>query len=261
LATTTTSSTLIPPSTARSSSATPSNTHRVTHVTNSTLSSSGSHESSYSTGTLVGAIVGSVAGTFILTLLAFLYLRRRRKRDLPDGTIQTYVAQTTKTPKHPEQIRSRFLGVGPSISHENNTCIAPVDSPVSDLGSYIPPPADDDTVCIRIQTLFDQASLHIDNYYSHTNPTLRLTPDAVACMNPFESPFLPSPLATLLSNPRSQRIALTHALVRALLQAIRPGIKTSSLLPPSYTLGPQTRTYSNIDIGMLLALYPPFILT
>lgn len=199
-----------------------------------------------------------MAGTFLLALLAFFYLRHRRKRIYPDGMDQSSIAVTTETPKQPAQIQSHFLGANPAASHEKHTPFPPaIGSQLFDLASYIPSPADDNTVCTRIQTLFDQASLHIDNYYSHINPALQLTPDVVACMKKLDSPLLPSPLATLLSNPRAQRAALTHALVRALLQAIQPGNQTGSLLPPCYTMSSKEQETNGVDSGTLLAPWIP----
>jgi hypothetical protein len=166
---------------------------------------------------------------------------------------QSSISVTTDTPKQPAQIQSRFLGATAATSQDKHTHIPPaIESQLFDLTSYIPSPVDDSTVSMKIQTLYDQASLHIDNYYSHTNLTLRLTPDVVACMNKFDSPFLPSALATLLSNPRSKRATLTHTLVRALLQGIQPRSQTWSLLPPCYTMGPNKQETSGDDFGMFL---------
>ncbi|OQD84031.1 hypothetical protein PENANT_c014G10933 [Penicillium antarcticum] len=238
LPTATTSSGLIPTSPAPSSSRPPSNTPSTTNIPNGNAQSSSLHKSGYSGGTLAGAIVGSIAGTLLLALLAFVLLRHRRKRNHPDAMAQnSTISVTTETPKQPTQIQSRSFGVTSATSRDAYPQIAPaVGLQHFDLASYMPIPADDNTVSTKIQTLFDQASLHIDNYYSHANPTLQITPEVVACMNKFDSPFLSSPLATLLANPRSKRAALTHTLVRALLQGIQPGSQTWSLLPPCYTM-------------------------
>jgi hypothetical protein len=166
---------------------------------------------------------------------------------------QSSISVTTETPKQPAQIQSRIFGATAATSHDKHTHIPPaIESQRFDLASYIPSPVDDNTVSTKIQTLYDQASLHIDNYYSHTNLALGLTPDVVACMNKFDSPFLPSPLAILLSNPRSKRAALTHTLVRALLQGIQPGSQTCSLLPPCYTMSRNKQETSGDDFGTLL---------
>ncbi|KAJ6044439.1 hypothetical protein N7499_006940 [Penicillium canescens] len=247
------SAALIPSSLALSSSGTPTRTSSITNIASSSAIPSGSHKPSYSGGTLAGAIVGSIAGTLLLALLAFFCLRHRRKRNHPDAIAQSSISVTTETPKQPAQIQSRIFGGTATTSHDKQTHIAPaIESQLFDLGSYIPSPVDDNTVSTKIQTLYDQASLHIDNYYSYTNLALRLTPDVVACMNKFDSPFLPSPLAILLSNPRSKRAALTHTLVRALLQGIQPGSQTRSLLPPCYTMSRNKQETSGDDFGTLL---------
>ncbi|KAH1545104.1 hypothetical protein KXX37_003632 [Aspergillus fumigatus] len=102
---------------------------------------------------------------------------------------------------------------------------------------YAPHPADDETVRARILTLFDHARLHVDNYYSSAaassphNPTTSLAS--------YESPYLPSPIATLLTKPGRHRAVLTHILVRELLQKITPGSGKGALLPACYASCPQ----------------------
>ncbi|KAJ5140700.1 hypothetical protein N7448_004108 [Penicillium atrosanguineum] len=261
LITTTKPSALIPTATVQSSSRTPSSTPSVPNVTSSKFSSSASQKGSYSSGTLAGAIVGSIAGTCLIALLAFFYLRRRKGK-IARGTTRSSTTDTSEIPKHPGTIQSRFLGTTAAVPYEKHTPVPPaIGSQLFDLASYIPSPADDSAVCMRIQTLFDQASLHIDNYYSRPNPTVRLTPNAIVSLNKFDSPFLPSPLATLLSNPRSQRPALTHALVRALLHAIQPGSQTGSLLPPCFSMSPKKQLSGGIDSDDYQAMFAWRMLT
>ncbi|KAJ5218401.1 uncharacterized protein N7498_000500 [Penicillium cinerascens] len=249
LTTATKSSALIPTTASQSTPGTLSSAPSITNVASNNTLPSGSHKASYSGGTLAGAIVGSIAGTCLLALLAFLYLRRRRERNHSPEMTRTSFAVTSDTPKQSGQIHSHFLGHTVASTQENpSPPISPVIGSSFDLSSYIPAPADDNAVCTRIQTLFDQASLHIDNYYSYSNPSLRLTQDALACTIQYDSPFLPSLLATILSNPRAQRPALTHVLVRALLEATQPGSRGVSLLPSCYKLSPQQQETSTFDL-------------
>ncbi|KAJ9481089.1 hypothetical protein VN97_g12414, partial [Penicillium thymicola] len=65
---------------------------------------------------------------------------------------------------------------------------------------------------MRIQSLFDQAGLHVENYYSRTASNPPLTQDLLARLSHYDSAYLPASLITMLSRPRSQRAVLTHAL-------------------------------------------------
>ncbi|THC90328.1 hypothetical protein EYZ11_010207 [Aspergillus tanneri] len=191
-----------------------------------------------SNGTLAGAIIGSIAGTAIVALLvAILYIRFRRNKEA--RTTQGASSTTRDTPKPLGEIQtqSRLPPVGTQEKEPSGTSSAPW-SLLLNLSSYVPDPADDHAVCTRIQTLFDQAGLHVDNYYTPASPMVRPTQDAVARVNHYGSPFLPSSVATMLSKPRAQRPVLTHVLVRTLLNAIQPGMGTESLLPQPYASSP-----------------------
>ncbi|KEY80509.1 hypothetical protein BA78_5056 [Aspergillus fumigatus] len=134
-------------------------------------------------------------------------------------------------------IKSTRLGGSEQLSEAK-----PPQHPALHLGAsasslYAPHPADDETVRARILTLFDHARLHVDNYYSSAaassphNPTTSLAS--------YESPYLPSPIATLLAKPGRHRAVLTHILVRELLQQIPPGSGKGALLPACYASCPQ----------------------
>jgi hypothetical protein len=125
-----------------------------------------------------------------------------------------------------------------------------------DLSPYVPEPADDNTVCMRIQSLFDQAGLHIDNYYSRPDAALRPTQEDNVHIIDFESPFLGTPLVSLLSRPRTQRAVLTHVLIHTLLQSIRPGNQARSILPACYRLDRKTRESESLISGT--SLLPSF---
>ncbi|GFF50195.1 hypothetical protein IFM46972_08988 [Aspergillus udagawae] len=166
-----------------------------------------------STGALAGAIVGSIIGTAALTILAaFLFFRRRRK-GAGAGRSEQYIEE--KAPQHPP-----LLPLGAAASSH-----------------YTPEPADDETVRARILTLFDHASLHVDNYYASGASS---TPHVSATsLTSYESPYLPSPIATLLAKPGRLRAVLTHVLVRELLQQITAGPGKGGLLPACYASCPQ----------------------
>ncbi|KAK9593303.1 hypothetical protein V6Z90_004404 [Aspergillus fumigatus] len=148
----------------------------------------------------------------------------------------TATNQTSLLPQSSPNNKSTRLG-GSELSEAK-----PPQHPALHLGAsasslYAPHPADDETVRARILTLFDHARLHVDNYYSSAaassphNPTTSLAS--------YESPYLPSPIATLLAKPGRHRAVLTHILVRELLQKITPGSGKGALLPACYASCPQ----------------------
>ncbi|RHZ63244.1 uncharacterized protein CDV56_108745 [Aspergillus thermomutatus] len=144
---------------------------------------------------------------------AFLFLRRRRK-GAGAGPLAQFSEE--KPPQHPP------LGLGASASFP-----------------YIPHPADDETVRARILTLFDHASLHVDNYYSSGVAAASNLHDSATPLSSYESPYLPATITTLLAKPGRQRAVLTHVLVRELLQQITPGPAKGKLLPACYASCPQ----------------------
>ncbi|KAF7590808.1 hypothetical protein BBP40_002330 [Aspergillus hancockii] len=227
-----------------------SSSSEASSVASASSTSDVQHASSgLSGGGLAGAIVGSIVGTFILTLLgAFVFFRRRRQNK---SRAETTGLASPDTSKGPGQIYSQPIHSSlPSVKGAQLPHLIPVGAQYLSLSSYIPQPADDGTVSSRIQTLFDQASLHVDNYYS-SNPTrLRSSQDAVAGIDNYDSAFLPAPLAIILSNSRGQRAVITHVLVRTLLQAIQPGRPTESLLPAPYASGPQLNTDNDQDCAI-----------
>ncbi|PLB53309.1 hypothetical protein P170DRAFT_463048 [Aspergillus steynii IBT 23096] len=199
--------------------------------------------SGLSGGGLAGAIVGSILGTFILTLLgAFLFFRRRRKNK---SYAESTGMKSSESTKGLGQISSQPVRSSQPSVKGHGSHSRPVGKQYLNLSSYIPQPADDGTVSSRIQTLFDQASLHIDNYYSSSQTRIRLSQDPVAGFEHYDSAALPAPLATMLAKPRAERAILTHVLVRTLLQAIQPGQQTERLLPAPYVLGPRVSTENN----------------
>lgn len=229
----------------RSSSVTHSTTSSLQESLIPTSSSIAPHASGgISEGGLAGAIVGSIAGTFLLTLLgAVLFFRRRRDRK---SHAETNGGRPTKGVKGPGQIYAQ--PTHSSLSSAKNAAppsqSVPVGALYLDLSSYVPQPPDDGATASRIQTLFDRASLHIDNYYAASPPRSRLSQGGVApsSMEHYDSAYLPAQLAVMLSKPRAGRAVLKHVLVRALLQGIEPGRSTEGLLPTPYASGLSVNT-------------------
>ncbi|QKX57916.1 uncharacterized protein TRUGW13939_05036 [Talaromyces rugulosus] len=199
-------------------------------------------------GALAGAIVGSIIGTAILAFLA-AWLFIRRSQSSKRGGFQRYEREednnTAATNKSDQS--SRFLPAKANNNNNNNNNQSFSNGASENLllssrslSKYIPDPADDESVIGRVLGVFDQVSLHVDNYYSHTQPvTSPSSPAETAWISQFDTPYLPGPLSALLENPKTRRTTITHALARSLLSAIQPQSATRvSLLPPLFTPGP-----------------------
>ena len=201
-------------------------------------------------GTLAGAIVGSfLGGCIIAFLVAFLLLRRSKRKPSSSKERQYSTSGLSESPSGAAKSLNKIPNSTVSTQYEG---ISHVASNVKsfDLTPYIPESADDTTICMRIQTFFDQVGLHIDNFYSRPDSALRLNQEDSAHISEYDSPFLGAPLATLLFNTRTQRTVLTHALVHTLIQSIQPGAQTRSLLPPCYNLGQGTQENNTLVSGM-----------
>ncbi|KAL2829395.1 hypothetical protein BDW59DRAFT_178381 [Aspergillus cavernicola] len=182
--------------------------------------SSRSSSNGISNGALAGVIVGSIIGTALLTLLlAFLFFRRRRISAAPREA-ENGGGSNTKSGAiiSAGALSGEKLGEGFSLT------------------TITPHPADDETVCSRILTLIDHASLHVDNYYASNSPLAQLSQDASARLAKYNSDILPASLVPILGQRGIQRQAITHVLVYTLLQAIRPG---GELLPKLLAAQPQ----------------------
>ncbi|PWY64725.1 hypothetical protein BO94DRAFT_579956 [Aspergillus sclerotioniger CBS 115572] len=192
-----------------------------TTIPSSTASSLPESRHGVSNGALAGAVVGSIVGTALVALIAAVLFFRFRRRPTPNPQTPSPPDQGLEFSKLPTS-QTRPIAASRPVRGEQ--------FPPLDLVSFIPPPADDQSVSARIHTFFDHVSLHVDNYYapgSH-EPT-PLTAEATIQIETYRSPLIPGPLATILANRRARRAVLTHVLARTLLQAIQPG---GPLYPP-----------------------------
>ncbi|KAJ5918353.1 hypothetical protein N7454_010728 [Penicillium verhagenii] len=225
-----------------SSSVIPTHTNgTVTHV------SSASH---ISTGALAGGIVGAFAGGCILAfILAFLLLRKRKHSQYPPAKDEDSGVISSVAPKGATQRVSQVGGASLAASQAGKPSYLKslaAGAGTFDLAPFIAEAADDSTVSTRVQTLFDQVSLHVDNYYSTSGQQRRLTPEAVAQINQYDSGVFDTSLPTVLSNSRPQRPILTHTLLYAIMRAIQPQAQ-GSLLPACYRLGPEANGRDTLD--------------
>ncbi|KAJ5623176.1 hypothetical protein N7490_011781 [Penicillium lividum] len=221
-----------------------SSTSTMSVAKNSTLSTQSSQQnttdSKISSGALAGAVVGAFAGGCILAfLVAFLCLRGRKKSPYPPAKEEPSTLVSSIPPKGP--IKSTKIVPNASVTVANcnqpYSEISAIGTIPLDLSAFVAEPADDITVCTRVQAVFDQVSLHVDNYYSRPGSHRRLMPEMVAQINEYDSSLLGTSLATLLSNSRSQRAIITHTLLHAILAAIQSQSQEASLTPACYRLG------------------------
>ncbi|KAL6237891.1 hypothetical protein BDW75DRAFT_228395 [Aspergillus navahoensis] len=181
------------------------------------------NSNSISKGALAGAIIGSILGTALLTLLlAYFFFRRRRNQP----------------PKKPENKSGATLR-----SSQFPIALSEKSTPGSgfNLAAITPQPADDATVRARILTLFDQAALHVDNYYVPGSSPTHLPEDAVSQLERYNSGYLPEPIEKMLGQKSVQRHVITHALTYTLLRAVGPEMDGGELLPKIIAAQPHIR--------------------
>ena len=197
--------------------------------------------------------MGSLLGGFLLAFLAaFLFFRRRKSQN---GDNSAWAAEKSAPTKSLDGVSSYAAAPLPAKSLPP-TALAGTAAGFN-LASYIPQPAEDSAVCMRVQVLLDQIGLHIDNYYSRTTSNPPLTSDTVARIGGYDSSNLPASIATMLANPKAQRPVLIHVLAQSTLQAIQPGSQGLSLLPACYRLAPQRQRVDSADASMFYNKHNP----
>lgn len=248
----TSSSSLIP-----SKTTTPASSGSIAGSATAKPSASSSHKSSssgqISTGALAGGIVGAfVGGCLLAFLVAFLFFRKRRQREAPVHPTQNSHSTSDAATKGAAAVFGKNLYPS-TVSYSTNDAF---DAPAAFAATSfkipsIPPPADDQTVSTKIESLFDQISLHIDNYYVRLDESSSIASVKVDAIGQYDSSLLPRSLFSFLSNSKTQRAALTHALAYLLLEAIRPESGSGSLLPPFFRWAPSTTRLAPSERGNL----------
>lgn len=232
-------------STSSTSSTTPSKTQENTRATTPTQSglqsstkpssptpSSEAQSKQFSTGALAGGIVGALIGGFLLAFLAAFLFFRSRRRSTQVAPLEKSAPPREAPGKQPGEDFTQFVGTTIATPHSN-------DHQQLDLAAIISEPADDGNISTRVQTFFDQASLHIDNFYSRASASPSLSQEAINRLGSYESSFLSASLVSLLAKPQAQRAVLTHVLLQSLMNAIKPEDQQCSLLPANFTLPSQ----------------------
>jgi hypothetical protein len=226
-------------------------------ITGSATAATSSHKSSsggqYGTGALAGGIVGAfVGGCLLAFLIAFLFFRKRRQREPSAEVTENPYRTPDNATKGPTAVSGQLLNHS-TISYTTKDAFDTPDGFAATTFKIpsIPPPADDQTVSTKIESLFDQISLHIDNYYVRLDASPSIPAAKVDDIGHYDSSLLPGSLVSFLCKGKTQRAALTHALAYRLLEAIRPGSSSESLLPPCFRWAPSTTQLAPSERGKL----------
>ena len=177
---------------------------------------------SLSNNTVAGIVVGAAVGLALITfLLTFVFMRRnqrsrsRRRHHRPlDGVLV------------PRKSRNRRIvpkQFGASSLFEN----------------YLPHSAEDNTVKQRARTILEQIGFHVETFYqSSYDVNTRNLDDQLAM---FDSPYLPTPLATLLNQSKDKLPLIMHSLAYFVTLSISPINGTEqSLLPIEFVMLPSS---------------------
>lgn len=193
-----------------------SNTNSDTPSSNATSSTAAllATESTASNGVSPGIVAGIAVGVGIgLALLAVLItcilMRRQHSRNF--GNAKQYELTRTNGGESPQQ--------PPSLV----------------VNDYLPQPADDRTVQTKTELLFDQIELFVENYCQVKPGSVAEAVTAELAV--FDSPILPSSLASSLLGARDARFIIKHSLARFIIGRISPAAETGdTLLPPHLAL-------------------------
>ena len=177
-------------------------------------------------GTVAGIVIGVALGLALITFLATLLVLRRRGGSR--GSRQ----------------RSDIDG-GPSgaARHQNLSSepkrpfVTQTSSGSNSIDGFLPQSADDKTVQNDVKTVLDQIELHVENFYQNTQASGSRLADAELAM--FDSPYLPSSLASLLPQTNNSIPLIKHALAHFITACITTPSGTNwSLLPKDFVLLP-----------------------
>lgn len=177
---------------------------------------------SLSNNTVAGTVVGTAVGLALVTfLLTFLLMRRKRRS------------------------RSRRRHHQPSdgvlvLRKSRNRPIVPKPSGASSLfEDCLPQSAEDNTVKQRARTTLEQIGFHVETFYQSLADVGTTNMDDQLAM--FDSPFLPTPLATLLSQSNDKTPLIMHSLAYFVTLSISPLNGTEqSLLPIEFVTLPSS---------------------
>ena len=177
---------------------------------------------SLSNDTVAGTVVGAAIGVALITfLLTFLFMRRRRR---------------SRSRRRHHRPSDRFL----ILRKSRNRPIVPEPSGASSLfENCLPQPVEDNTVKQRARTTLEQIGFHVETFYKSLSDVG--TPNFDDQLAIFDSPYLPTPLVTLLSQSKDKTPLIMHSLAYLVTNSISPVNGTEhSLLPIEFVTLPSS---------------------
>ncbi|KAL6719768.1 hypothetical protein ACLMJK_001689 [Lecanora helva] len=200
-----------------------------THPINSSSTATPDHNR-LSGGTTAGIVVASAIGlALISSLVTFLLLRHRYKRDrqYPQGSQNGGEFEPSKP------LERNAQKAGPELK------VPLISETLKKNEGYLPEPADDVTIQKKARTIFDQIEVHVENFY-HT--TARYDPrQNDSSMAKFESPSLNGSLSNLLLQRTDGMSLLKQSFVFSITSRLSlKGDPNTTLLPPEFMLTPNT---------------------
>lgn len=172
-------------------------------------------------GAVAGAVVGVAIGVALITFLVTFFIMRRKRNATGRG--HSVVGSASE---------------GPGYQADEKPKRAPVtrsNRDASEYEKYLPPSADDKAIEQRTKNTLDQIELHVENYYHNTSNTSTRPNDRE--LAPFNSPYLPKSLASMLSHSRDGTPLIKHVLAYLVISSISPSAKPGSSLLPAEFVG------------------------
>lgn len=185
---------------------------------------------SLSNNTVAGIVVGAATGSALITfLLTFLFMRRKRR---------------SRSRRRHHRPSDGFL----ILRRSRNRPVVPTPSGTSSFfENYLPQSAEDITVKQRARTTLDQICFHVETFYRRLSDFG--TPNFDDQLAMFDSPYLPTPLVTLLTQSKNKTPLIMHSLAYFVTLSISPiNFTEHSLLPIEFITLPSSlgRVESNV---------------
>ena len=177
---------------------------------------------SLSNHTVAGVVVGAAVGLALITfLVTFLFMRRKRR------------SRSRRRPHRPSD------GPPVPIKTRDRPIVTETSGASSPLENYLPQSADDNTIERRARTILEQMGFHVETFYQSLSVFVpRNSEDELAS---FDTPYLPTPLVTLLSQSKDTIPLIVHCLAYFVTLSISPITNPEhSLLPIEFVTLPSS---------------------
>ena len=180
-------------------------------------------------GVIAGVAVGAAVGASLFTLiLTVLFMRRRKQRP--------------RHRHHSEKTRrSEFGYSGGGRSPKSPFVVVDEvqEQPRNAWEKFLPESADDDSIRMKVKTLFDQIEIHVENYYGDS--PVQATQQMQAGFAQLDSPNLPESVVGLLARARAPRAVIKHCLTNLILSHIvADGDPAHTFLPAAFLSFPES---------------------